>query len=118
MNATSPDQLSALRAVAAEAADELDRRGVHPDLAERLRGAVDDGDVPTRVRDVEIQVQCPSCQLMGHHPFEHHVFYVDTVPGADGEPIALPAFGDPPDGTPVVTRTCVFCGHQWRRVAG
>lgn len=116
MNDTSPDQLSALRAVAAEAADELDRRGVHPDLVERLRGAVD-GDVPPRVRDVETQVQCPACQLMGHHPFEQHIFHTATVPGADG-PIAIPYLSDPPDGTPVVTRTCVFCGHHWMRPTG
>jgi hypothetical protein len=41
---TTPEPLDALRAVVAEVADELERRDVHQDLADRLHGAVDAAD--------------------------------------------------------------------------
>lgn len=62
---------------------------------------------------VELFVQCPACQQMGHHNFQLRDFRKQTIPGVDGEPIDVSGFGDPPDGTPVIDRWCVFCGHAW-----
>lgn len=61
----------------------------------------------------DLLVTCPACHQYGHHPFAIYPFETRTVPGADGEPVDVPAFGDPPPGTRVIDRTCQFCRHNW-----
>lgn len=60
---------------------------------------------------------CPSCGLVGTHSVEHTVFRTRTIPGADGDAVTVFSWGDPPDGTPLVRRTCTFCAHVWDRTA-
>ena len=63
----------------------------------------------------ELLVQCPRCELTGHHAFATRLFEVPTVLGQYGERIELLLFGDPPAGTSVIDRTCAFCQHRWTR---
>jgi hypothetical protein len=66
--------------------------------------------------ETETLATCPHCACMGHHLVEVTTFRARKLPGArPGEWIDVSAFGDPPDGTKVVTRTCVFCDRQWSR---
>lgn len=64
----------------------------------------------------ETLATCPKCKCMGHHLVQVGTFRARKLPGArPGEWIDVSMFGDPPDGTKVITRTCIFCEHQWTR---
>jgi len=66
--------------------------------------------------ETETLATCPHCKCMGHHPVDVRTFRARVLPGArPGEWIDASTFGDPADGTKVVTRTCVFCERTWRR---
>lgn len=66
--------------------------------------------------ETETLATCPLCRLMGHHAVEVRTFRARRLPGArPGEWIDASTFGDPADGTRVVRRMCMFCGHEWDR---
>lgn len=56
---------------------------------------------------------CPRCGLLGTTSIQWGTFRKRTLPGLDGDEIDVSAWGDPPDGTPITTRTCGFCAHTW-----
>jgi hypothetical protein len=66
--------------------------------------------------ETETLATCPKCKCMGHHLVQVGTFRARKLPGArPGVWIDASMFGDPPDGTKVVTRTCIFCDYQWSR---
>lgn len=66
--------------------------------------------------DLDPFVTCPRCLCLGTHHVEQGVFRARTVDVGNGDTEAITVWGDPPDGTPLVWRTCVFCSYRWRRV--
>lgn len=62
---------------------------------------------------------CPHCRCLGTHRLDAPKQWEGRwVRGMGDDRIATPLPGDPPHGTWIVVRTCVFCGHQWWRSCG
>lgn len=76
-----------------------------------------DQDVVLPRHDLDAFVTCPKCLCLGTHTVEQGVFRCRTEDLGDGEVAEIRAMTDPPNGTPVVYRTCTFCGYGWRKIA-
>lgn len=65
--------------------------------------------------ETETLATCPECACMGHHPVEVKEWEARGVRTPEGGWICMATFGDPPAGTRMAWRTCIFCGHIWGR---